>query len=239
MALIPAYNEQECIGSVIDGVRSALPEAEVVVVDDGSADLTAEAAASCGAVVLSLPFNLGCGAALQTGYKYAVENGFTLLVQLDADGQHDPASAPALLEAVRSGNTNVALGSRFLEGGYNWSFSRLIGSRLFSIITSAFMGKKITDPTSGFRAMDAAAMELYANGTYPTDFADSDVLIMTARSGLEVSEVPVKMLHSSSGKTMFTGLRPLYYVFKMMLSIMVTVTRKVPKLYPPPYEGGD
>jgi glycosyltransferase involved in cell wall biosynthesis len=178
-------------------------------------------------VVLALPFNLGYGAALQTGFKYALRKEYALAVQMDADGQHDPSYILLLLEDVRSDKVDVAIGSRFLgEGDYRPPTLKKMGMVFFRIIASFITGQKITDPTSGFQALNRRAMEFYSSEAYPADFPDADVLVMLYRKGLRFREVPVRMNHSTKEKTMHSGLVPLYYLFKMILSIFVTLLRK-------------
>ncbi|OGW25947.1 MAG: glycosyl transferase family 2 [Nitrospirae bacterium GWC2_42_7] len=224
--IIPAYNEAGRITSTIAGIRKS-SDADIIVVNDGSDDNTAEEAKATGAIVLSLPFNLGYGAALQTGYKYALDKGYEFVVQMDADGQHDPAYILPLVTEVRLGSADVAIGSRFLgEGDYRPTTIKKIGMIFFRMIASYITGQKITDPTSGFQALNQKAMNFYASDAYPVDFPDADVLVMLHRKGISFKEIPVRMNHSTKKKTMHSGFVPLYYLFKMVLSIFVTMLRK-------------
>lgn len=227
--IIPAYNEAGRIGSTIAGIRK-FSDADIIVVSDGSTDSTVGEARAAGTVVIELPFNLGYGAALQTGFRYALNKGYEFAVQMDADGQHDPAYIKPLLEEVRSGAADVAIGSRFLgEGDYRPTTIKKIGMIFFRIIASGITGQKITDPTSGFQALNRKAMKFYASDAYPVDFPDADVLIMLYKKGMSFKEIPVRMNHSSKKKAMHSGLVPLYYLFKMCLSIFVTLLRKEEK----------
>lgn len=224
--IIPAYNEEGRIGSTIAGIRK-FSDTDIIVVSDGSSDDTVEEAETAGAVVMKLPFNLGYGAALQTGYKYALKKGYAFAVQMDADGQHDPAYISTLLENVMSGEVDVAIGSRFLgEGNYKPAAIKKIGIIFFRAIASVITCQKITDPTSGFQALNAKAMKFYASEAYPVDFPDADVLIMLYKKGIRFREVPVRMNYNTKKKTMHSGIVPLYYLFKMILSIFVTLLRK-------------
>ncbi len=224
--IIPAYNEAGRIGRTVAGIRAAT-DAEIIVVNDGSRDSTTAEAAAAGAVVLPLPFNLGYGAALQTGFKYALRSGYEFVVQMDADGQHDPAYIRTLVEEVRSDRVDVAIGSRFLgEGDYRPTTLKKIGMVFFRSLASLLTGQKITDPTSGFQALNRKALEFYASEAFPVDFPDADVLVMLHRKGLRFREVPVRMHESTKKKTMHSGMVPLYYLFKMILSILVTLMRK-------------
>lgn len=227
LIIIPAYNEGPRVAGLISKVRSHSPGLDIVVVDDGSSDNTASEAWSAGAVVLQLPFNLGYGGALQTGFRYALETGYRYAVQMDADGQHDPAFVEDLLRPVREGKADVALGSRFMGlGEYKPTTARSMGMKLFGGIASAIIGRPVTDPTTGYQALDREAIKFYASEFYPVDFPDADVLIMLHKAGLKSVEVPVAMHVREDGQSMHSGLKPVYYVFKMFLSIFVTLLRR-------------
>jgi glycosyltransferase involved in cell wall biosynthesis len=227
LIVVPAYDEEQNIGSVIAEVRAVVPEAEVLVVDDGSSDETAEAARRSGASVVSHPFNLGYGVALQTGFKYALLHSYDYVVQMDADGQHEAKSVVDLIEEARKGDADVILGSRFLGlGRFKMQWARKLGSLLFRVIVSRVVGERISDPTSGFQALSKNVLEFYVTEAYPVDFPDADLLITAHRAGFRIKEVPVVMYSKAAGgKSMHSGLRPLYYVFKMCLSILVTLMR--------------
>jgi len=225
--LLPAYNEADHIADIVVLARGACEGARVVVVDDGSDDGTGERALAAGAVVLRLPFNMGYGVALQTGYKYALRQGADILVQLDSDGQHDPAHISAVLSPVRRGDFDLCIGSRFLEGEtYAIPPLRRAGMALFRRVASRILGCTITDPTSGYQAMNRRVIAFFTGDGYPTDYPDTDVLVMLHRHGFRIAEVPVAMEPSKGVKTIHGGLRPLYYVFKMSLSIPLNLLRK-------------
>lgn len=234
LVIIPAYNEEKRIASVIRGVKDHLPLAEVLIVDDGSHDKTRWAVIEAGAKVLSHPMNLGYGAALQTGYKFALDKGYEAIVQMDGDGQHDPSFVPELFGVVQRGEADVVIGSRFLETRstiladkiYQAPFIRRLGMRVFGTITSLIIQQKITDSTSGYQAMNCKVLEWVSSDKFPWDYPDADVLIMLHRAGFRIKEVPVHMFENRDGKSMHSGWRPIYYVFKMFLSIMVTLMRK-------------
>lgn len=226
LVIIPAYNEGGKIAGIIGKIKSLGLGVDVAVVDDGSKDDTAARAKEAGAVVLSLPGNLGYGGALQTGFRYALRDGYSYAVQIDADGQHEPTYIKDLLDPVKAGEADVSLGSRFMGlGDYKPTFARAMGMKLFGGIASAIIGRKVTDPTTGFQALNRDVICFYASNTYPVDFPDADVLIMLHRAGLKSIEVPVMMYPRAEGKSMHSGLKPFYYVFKMFLSILVTLLR--------------
>jgi glycosyltransferase involved in cell wall biosynthesis len=226
LIVIPAYNEAGRVGEVVRDVRLNLPSADVLVVDDGSADATATEAAAAGAITLSLPVNSGYGAALQTGYKYGVRSGYRILGQIDADGQHRAEFLLPMLSALEQGDVDVVVGSRFLDrdGHYQPSLARQVGIGLFARIATRVTGQHVSDPTSGLQLMRIDVARFFCSDVYPADYPDADILILLHRSGYRVREVPVQMA-PSPGKSMHSGHRSFYYVYKMTLSILVTMMR--------------
>ena len=226
LVIVPAFDEAPRIGRVLDAIREAMRDAEILVVDDGSRDDTAACALRHGATLISHSVNLGYGAALQTGYKYAVRHGHGWVVQLDADGQHDPASAPQLLASVRERVADVAIGSRFIRPSvYRMGAVRTAGRIFFRNFLHACGGPWITDPTSGFVALSRRAVILCCSDAFPHDFPDVDVLLLLNRYGMRIVEVPVDMAPSPPGHvSMHAGLRPLYYVFKILLASFRNLT---------------
>ncbi len=226
LVVVPAFNEARAIGKVIEGIRATDPRLPVLVVDDGSADDTAAMAWQAGARVVRLPFNLGYGSALQTGYKYALREGYDCVVQLDGDGQHEPADIPRLLAVLERGDADVVIGSRFLgEPAYRPGAARRIGMRVFRLFAFVLTGVRFTDVTSGFQALDRRALRFFAAERYPADYPDADVLVMLTRAGFRVAEAPVRMYAKPDARSMHAGLRPIYYIFKMLLSMLLTVLR--------------
>lgn len=226
LVLIPAFNEQKNIAAVVAGIRGAAPGLDILVIDDGSTDATPALAKDSGAVVISMPFNVGYGAALKTGFKYAARNGYEYLIHMDADGQHDPKSIPALLSEIQKGQADVVIGSRFLaNAGYPLTLPKRIGIKIFKAIARSVIKQPVTDPTSGFQALDRKAFQFFSKN-YPSDYPDADVIIDAYLSGLRIREIPVFIYPRAFGKSMHSGLKPSYYVFKMFLSILVTLLRK-------------
>ncbi len=226
LVIIPCLNEAKNIARVIARVKKILPKTKILVVDDGSGDQTALLAQKAGAEIISHPYNLGYGTALQTGYHYALENHFNYVCQMDGDGQHYPEFLPLLLKSVIKGDCDLALGSRFLgRYPYRVQFLRRLGIFIFSKTIYLLTGQTITDPTSGFQAMNQKVMGFYASEIYPSDFPDADVLLMAYKEGFKIKELPVKM-HPSDQSKLHSGFKPLYYAFKMFLSIFMTILRK-------------
>lgn len=232
LVIIPAYNEEANIGDVVRRTRNYFQDLDILVVNDGSCDNTAHIARKCGALVARHPFKMGYGVALQTGYKYADRNKYDFVVQMDGDGQHDPKYIKELIREVEEGAMDVVIGSRFISDvKYKTPLNRRIGMFLFSRLVSLIVGQRITDSTSGFQALNNKAFKFLSSDIYPCDYPDADVIIMLHRAGFQIKEVPLVMYrkHSSSSKSMHSGLKPLYYIFKMILSIFVTLLRGMPK----------
>ena len=231
LIVIPSYNEESSIVEVLEDIKKQAPQVPILVIDDGSADKTAQLAQEHGATVISLPYNSGYGVALQTGYIYAHKNNYSIVVQMDADGQHDPACIQDLLREAKNSDVDVVIGSRFLgKNTYQTSLVRRIGMFVFGQLASLFCKARVSDPTSGFQAIKGEAIGFVASDYYPPDYPDADFLIMLNRCGFKVREIPVKMYPSRADKSMHGGPRPVYYVLKMFLSIFVTLLRKKPRI---------
>jgi glycosyltransferase involved in cell wall biosynthesis len=228
LAIVPAYNEEASVGSVIHELRALEPDLEVVVVDDGSSDRTAAIAASAGARVVSLPFNVGIGGAVQTGYQYALEHGFELAIQVDGDGQHDPSEIASVLEPVLDGRADLAVGTRFAKGGgYRGTRVRRVGIRIFAAIVSLMVGQRVSDTTSGFRAVNRKALRLFA-AEYPHDYPEVESIVLLSRHGLRMVEVPVQMRVRETGNSSITTLRAAYYMIKVLLALFIGLFRRYP-----------
>jgi len=231
VAVVPAYNEVEAIGRVVDEIRAADPRLDVVVVDDASPDDTARVARAHGATVLSLPFNVGIGGAVQTGFRYALAHGYDLAVRLDGDGQHDAREIPKLLEPVERGDADFVIGSRFVEarGSYRPPFARRMGIRLFARVVSVLGGQRVTDTTSGFVALDRIGIDLFAR-EYPHDYPEVEATLVALKSGLRLAHVQVETRERESGASSITFVRSVYYIVKVMLALLVSSLRRYPRL---------
>ncbi len=224
--LIPCHNEGGRVGTVVKSVLRVMPKATVIVIDDGSSDDTASEALAAGAVVLSHAANLGYGAALETGYLYAVSRNFDYVLQMDGDGQHVAEELPVLLAPLRENQADMVIGSRYghSRSEFRPGFIRRIGHRVFAFMLFAATGHMYKDPTSGFQGLNRHALELLAAGVLPYDYPDSDVLLMALMSGLRVREIPVRMRPRLGGASMHAGfIGPIYYALKMSLSMFIVV----------------
>jgi glycosyltransferase involved in cell wall biosynthesis len=226
VAVVPAWNEEGAIATVIEEIVRVGPEIEVVVVDDASTDDTADVAERNGATVLRLPFNVGIGGAVQTGFRYALEQGYERAVRLDGDGQHDASQLPKLLAPLEAGAADLVIGSRFVDPGgtYRPPFARRLGIRVFARLVSLLCRQRVTDTTSGFIALDRAGIELFA-AEYPHDYPE-----VALRSGLRLAQVQVEMRERTSGVSSITFLRSLYYIVKVTLALLVASLRRYPRL---------
>ena len=228
LAIVPAFNEEEAIGRVVEEIRAYDPHLEIAVIDDGSHDRTAQVARAAGARVLRLPFNLGIGGAVQTGFRYAHENDFKLAVRVDGDGQHDPAQLGAVIEPVLRGEADIVVGSRYLSpggDGYRSSVPRRVGIRILASVVSLRTGQRITDPTSGFQALNRKAIALFA-ADYPHDYPEVEALVLLLRHRLGLREVPIEMRPRAAGRSSIQTLSSGYYMVKVLLALLVGSFRR-------------
>ena len=226
--IIPAYNEGNNISSVIRQIREYSGDADIIVIDDGSKDFTAVIAQEAGAFVIRHPFNMGYGVALQTGYKYAVEKNYDVLVQMDGDGQHKANYIPELFRQVEKSACDVVIGSRFLlKNHYKTGFLKSMGIGIFRHIIWMTTGEKITDPTSGYQCLSRKVFEFFTEDHFPCDYPDANMIIMLHRAGFKIREIPVEMMPNPEKRSMHQGIFTIsYYLFKVFLSIFVTLIRK-------------
>ena len=228
LIIIPAFNEEESVGKVVEEVKTYLPEADTLVVNDGSADLTSEKAKARGGMVLDLPFNLGIGGAMQAGYKYAYEKGYDTVIQVDGDGQHDPKEIPKLLQGLQEKRGDIVVGSRFIsKSPYKTPIMRRLGGGIFASVISGIIKQRITDPTSGFRAANRRAIRLFAF-YYPQDYPEPEVLVLLSKSGLRIVEVPVTMKQRYAGQSSITRIKAIYYMVKVLLAIFIDCFKQPP-----------
>ncbi len=226
LAIIPALNEEHNIGTVVKKIKNTLPGVFVLVINDGSCDATARQARAHGAEVINLAYTLGIGAAVQTGLMFARFHGFDIAVQVDGDGQHDPSYIRRLVEPILKHKADMVIGSRYLEKkGDLSSLQRRIGIRIFSLLISRIMAQPITDPTSGFRAMNRRAIELFSD-VYPDDYPEPESLVISHLRRLTVREVPVAMIRREFGLSSIGGVDAMYYMIKVILAIMIDLCKQ-------------
>jgi hypothetical protein len=219
--VIPAFNEANSVVRVIERAHQAIPEAHVVVVNDGSKDDTAVRALRAGATVIPLPVNLGIGGAVQAGYLYALRHGFDIAIQVDGDDQHDPAEIDRLLDPIRNRRADMTVGSRWLgRGDYVAPAGRRIAMRLLATLVRWRTGVTFTDTTSGFRAVGVEGIALFAR-SYPTDFPEVESLVLASRHGLRLEEVPVRMVPRTHGQSSIAGMRSAYYMARVTVALVV------------------
>ena len=226
IVIIPAYAEEATIEGVISSVKKEYPSADIVVVNDGSRDNTALIARGKRVPVLDHPFNMGIGATMQTGYKYAFRKGYDIAVQFDGDGQHPAEQIDELVLPVDKGEADIVVGSRFLGvGDYKASITRSAGMALFSRLVSKIINEKVTDTTSGFRAVNRKIIEYYCTN-YPDDYPEVEALVLLHKKGFKIREIPVKMVERAGGKSSITASRSVYYMVKVILAIFVDFLRR-------------
>ncbi|NOR23118.1 MAG: glycosyltransferase [Desulforhopalus sp.] len=225
LIIIPAYNEEGSIAGVVENIRGQVADADILVVNDGSQDRTARKARESGAQVITLPYNMGIGSAVQSGFLFAKEKGYDFAVQVDGDGQHPTSEIPSLLAALEDG-VDVAIGSRFVQStAYRPPFFRAFGIKVFSFLVSAIVGKKVYDTTSGFRAINRKAIVLLVE-TYPHDYPEVEALITLHRNGMKFIEIPVEMNHRQEGKSSISATAGAYYMLKVTLAVLVAVIKR-------------
>jgi hypothetical protein len=229
LIIVPVHNEADSLGGVLADLREHAPRYDIVVVNDGSTDATADIARLARVPVIELCFNVGIGGAVQAGFKYAVERGYRIAVQFDGDGQHAADQIAALVAPVHAGECELAIGSRFLNGSadYDGSAWRRMGTRLLSSLCALVTGRRITDATSGFRAFGPRALG-YLASYYPADYPEPEAIVLLSRRGLPIREVPVRMRPRAGGRSSIGGTRTVYYMTKVSLSLLLAALKEGP-----------
>lgn len=225
LVIVPAWNESASIAAVIAEIRGELPGVDVLVVDDGSTDTTSDIAAAAGAIVATLPYNLGVGGAMRTGYRYARDHGYEVAIQVDADGQHDPRYVPKLIDALDG--ADLVIGSRFAgEGEYRVRGPRRWAMTMLSIVLSRIARTKLTDTTSGFKAVNRPLIEFFARW-YPAEYLGDTIeaMVRIARSGYRITQVPVAMRNRLGGAPSNSPLRATVYLFRAFMVLLLAMVR--------------
>lgn len=225
LVIVPAFNEEQAIVGVVQGVREALPGVPVLVIDDCSADNTLAMARGCGARVLALPHHLGLGGCVQAGYKLAYELGYDYVIRVDGDGQHDPRDIPRLFERLRETGYEMVIGSRFVEeNGSRSSLVRSLGIRFFRMVLRPILGQPVRDPTSGFVGVNRAALQVFSR-SFPLEYPEIEALVVLQRKAFRFAEVPCKMRPRMGGRSTITALRSIYYIVHVLLGVFVNVLK--------------
>lgn len=223
LVLIPAYNEQDNIESVIKLLRYHTPNLDILVVNDCSTDQTDKKLKQLNVPHITHTINLNYGGALQTGFKYAVKHEYDYVIQFDGDGQHLASEIPKLLALMTE--NDIVIGSRYLNANeYKQTFARKVGTKIFSFVVRAITGEKLTDPTSGFQLLNKKVFSRYAQN-FPQDFPDANLLVMMHLAGYKIKEVPVKMQQRLLGESMHGGIKSLKYSVKMFYSIFIAILK--------------
>lgn len=227
LIIIPAYNEEGSIEKVAKGIKKEIPFADILVVNDCSTDRTSEIVEGLpGVNLVNLPMNLGIGGAMQTGYIYAYENHYDYAMQIDGDGQHEPAEAKKLIKTISEESIDMVIGSRFLEKTeYQQSFFRRLGISIFELMIKIIVGQKITDSTSGFRLVNKKIIKEFSK-YYPTDYPEVEVLVHLSNKGYKFKEVSVKMTNREHGSSSITTIKSVYYMIKVLYSMIISKMRK-------------
>jgi len=223
---MPAWNESESIGNTINEVLLHGPPCDVLVIDDGSTDATARIAEQAGAIVIRLPFNLGVGGAMRTGFKYAQMRGYTQAIQVDADGQHDAGEIARVLAGLQ--DADIVIGARFADrGNYSVRGPRKWAMRVLAVTLSHIAGTKLTDVTSGFRAANERAIKQYV-AHYPAEYLGDtiDSLVVAIRSGCTVSQVSVAMRSRQGGSPSHNPVQAGVYLIRSVFALLFALTRK-------------
>lgn len=228
LVIIPAYNESANIAAVVQRVQGILPNADVCVIDDGSTDDTAQQARGAGAITLSLPYNVGIGGAVQTGFLYAERYNYAHMARIDGDGQHPPEQIPNLIAALHEKDVDVIIGSRFITGeqaGYQGTLPRRAGIQFLTMLIKMLTGRTVTDPTSGFLVAGPRGIQFLAH-EYPQDYPEPETPVLLHRAGITFAEAQVTMAERMGGVSSISPLRSVYYMFKVTLALALDVVRR-------------
>lgn len=221
LVIIPVYNEEKNIEKVIHDLEVNCPEYDYIIVNDCSSDGTKELCKAKNYKVLHLPVNLGIGGGMQTGYKYAYENGYDIGVQFDGDGQHNAKYIKDLIHKLEEKNLDMVIGSRFIiKEGFQSSLIRRFGIRFFSRLIQCLTRVKITDPTSGFRAVNKQVIESFCR-YYPKDYPEPESIAMLVRQGYKIGEIPVLMNERQGGTSSISFGKSIYYMIKVSMAICI------------------
>ena len=219
--IIPAYNEEENIERTVNAIQKSAQGFDYVIINDCSTDNTRKICEEKEFNIVNLPINLGIGGAVQTGYKYAYENGYDVAVQVDGDGQHDPEFLNTMADYLIEHQVDMVIGSRFIEKkGFQSSITRRMGIQFFSKLIKVLTGKTITDPTSGLRMIGRNVMEIFSED-YPRDYPEPESIVAVLRKNMKIEEIPVVMLERQGGVSSISPKKSIYYMIKVTLAILI------------------
>jgi len=225
LVIIPAFNEQGAIVTVVESVRRHVPGAPVLVLDDCSSDGTAAVARAAGAEVLSLPHHLGLGGCVQAGYKLAYELGFQYVIRVDGDGQHDASDIPRIFSRLKATGCEMVIGSRFVDGnGSRTGVVRSLGIAFFRLVLRPILGRPVRDPTSGFVGVNRAALAVFSR-SFPLEYPEIEALVVLQRRRFRFEEVPCKMHRRLAGRSSISATKSIYYILHVLLGVFVNVLR--------------
>ena len=225
LIIIPAFNEEDAISGVIQGIREAVPGAPILVLDDCSQDGTLAVARATGAEVLTLPHHLGLGGLVQTGYKLAFSLGYQYVIRVDGDGQHDPKDIPRIYEQLRNSGAEMVIGCRMnTEDGWKTGLVRRLGIQFFRAVLRPILGRPVHDPTSGFVGVNRAALQVFA-GSFPLEYPEIETLVVLQRRRFRFEEVPVRMHPRRTGRSSITAFTSLYYIVHVLLGVFVNILK--------------
>jgi glycosyltransferase involved in cell wall biosynthesis len=226
LVIIPAYNEQDNLPSLVDKLRRVEQKLDIIIINDRSQDHTAQICKKLNVNTIHLPCNLGIGGAVQTGYKYAYLHKYDYAVQVDGDGQHDPEYISDILRPLIENQADLVIGSRYInKEGFQSTAMRRMGIKYFSLLINLLIKQKITDPTSGFRACNAKVIELFSR-FYPADYPEPESIVFIKRNGYKIVEVPVIMQERLGGISSIKSFRTLYYMIKVSIAILIDKMRR-------------
>jgi len=238
LVIVPAFNEEGAVASVVRSVHEHMPGAGVLVIDDCSTDGTVSAASAAGARILPMPHHLGLGGCVQAGYKLAYELGYAYVIRVDGDGQHDPRDIPRIFERLRSSGCDMVIGSRFAdETGSGTGVVRRLGIRFFRAVLRPILGQPVQDPTSGFVGVNRRALDVFSR-SFPLEYPEIEALVVLQRRAFRFEEVPVKMRPRTTGRSSITPLKSLYYIVHVLLGVFVNVLKYDRRLHRAQREKG-
>jgi glycosyltransferase involved in cell wall biosynthesis len=225
LIIVPAFNEEPAVGSVVRAIQAVMPGVPVLVIDDCSADGTIAVARAAGARVLPLPHHLGLGGCVQAGYKLAYELGYDFVIRVDGDGQHDAGDIPRLFQALRTSGCEMVIGSRFVDsGGGGASLVRSLGIRFFRLVLRPILGKPVRDPTSGFVGVNRTALGVFSK-SFPLEYPEIEALVVLQRRAFQFQEIPCNMRPRAAGRSTITAFKSVYYIVHVLLGVFVNVLK--------------